>query len=111
MSVDWHSRGFHVLAIVNISVINVGVHISFQISVFFPPDIYTQKVRLKKKKKQIRSDITYKWNLKNNTNKCICTTEIDRKQTNGYQGCKTGVWDLEMQTIMFKIDKQQEYIV
>ena len=33
-SVDGHSGGFHVLAIVNSAAVNIGVHVSFQVMVF-----------------------------------------------------------------------------
>ena len=37
--------------------------------------------------RQILYDITYIWNLKNNTNECMCRTATDsQKTTNGYQG-------------------------
>ena len=45
-------------------------------------------------------DITYMWNLKNNTNECMCKTETDSQiqKTSGYKGekwgrDKLGVWD------------------
>ena len=51
--------------------------------------------------KDIPYDITYMWNLKNNTNELICKTETDsryRKQTYDYQRGrrerdKFGEWD------------------
>ena len=39
-SVDGHLGCFHVLAIVNSAAVNIGVHVSFQISVFISLDKY-----------------------------------------------------------------------
>ena len=37
--------------------------------------------------RQILYDITYMWNLNNNTHECMCKTATDsQKTTNGYQG-------------------------
>ena len=42
--------------------------------------------------RQILYDVTYMWNLKNNTNGCICKTETHRprKQTYDYQRGRRG---------------------
>ena len=67
------------------------------------------------KEKRIPQDITHMWNLKNS--KCICIqkqkqTHRHRKQTYGYQRGKgvgrdkLGVWDQQIQTSVYKIDKQ-----
>ena len=53
------------------------------------------------RKRQISYDVTYMWNLKNNTNERIYKIEVDfrhREQTCGYQRGKEGrdklgVWD------------------
>ena len=63
---------------------------------------------------------TYMWNLKYDTNKPIYKTETDsvlqiesREQTCGCQGREGrkwdgwGVWGWQMQTITFRIDKQE----
>ena len=55
------------------------------------------------------------WNLKYDTNELIYETERDRhrEQTCGCQGGggwerdKLGVWDQQMQTIIYRMDKQQ----
>ena len=56
------------------------------------------------------------WNLKYVTNELIYKTETDfrhRKQTYGYQRGKEvgrdklGVWDQQIQTTVYKVDKQQ----
>ena len=40
LSVDRHLSCFHVLAIVDSAAVNIGVHVSFQISICFFLDIY-----------------------------------------------------------------------
>ena len=63
--------------------------------------------------------ITYTWNLKNNTNECICKTESDSwiKKTCDYQRGKEKerdklrVWDQQIQTTIYKIDKQERSTV
>ena len=57
-------------------------------------------------------DITYKWNLKYGTNEPIYKTETDSETQRsdlwllrGRGGL--GVWDQQMQTIIYKMDKQQ----
>ena len=59
-------------------------------------------------------DITYKWNLKYNTNELIYKTETDSQaqKTNLWlpkeKGRdKLGVWDEQIQTTIYKTDKQQ----
>ena len=61
--------------------------------------------------------ITYIWNLKNDMNELIYKAPTDsqtrhRKQTYGYQRGKRGrdklgVWGYQMQTTIYKIDRQQ----
>ena len=38
-SIDEHLSCFNVFAIINSTAVNIGVHVSFQIRGFFPPDI------------------------------------------------------------------------
>ena len=59
---------------------------------------------------QIPYAITYMWNPKYGTNELIYETEIDshRAQTCGCQGGgrdRLGVWDQQMQTIIYRMDK------
>ena len=63
----------------------------------------------------------YMWNLKNDTNELIYKTEIDSKtqrtdlqlpRREGQLGrAGLGVWDQQMQTIIYRMDKQQGPIV
>ena len=57
-------------------------------------------------------DITYMWNLNYDTNELIYKAEADSQtQTHGCQGggMREGVggWDQQMQSIIYRIDKQQ----
>ena len=71
-------------------------------------------------KRQISYDITYMWNLKNDTNEPIYKTETDSQtqKTNLWlpkgkrvgRG-KLGIWDQQIQTTIYQIDKQQGSIV
>lgn len=63
--------------------------------------------------------MAYMWNLKNNTNQCIYKTDsqttknkfVVNKGEKEVGRDKIGVWDYQIQTIMYKIHKQQRYIV
>ena len=63
------------------------------------------------RERQITYDITYMWNLKYDTNELIYRTETDSQADSyGYQrggGINLGVWDYQLQTTIYKIDKQQ----
>ena len=80
------------------------------------PRGYHTKRSKSERERQIPYAITYLWNLKYNTNKYICEIETDSKtweQTCGFQGGwgwgreVLGVWDQQMQTIIYRTDKQQ----
>ena len=46
LSVDGHIGCLHVIAIVNNASVNIGVHISLQIVISFPSDIYPEVILL-----------------------------------------------------------------
>ena len=55
---------------------------------------------------------TYMWNLKYDTSELICETETEnRLVTDKGEWCGgregSGVWDQQMQTIIYRMDKQQ----
>ena len=59
-------------------------------------------------------DITYMWNLKYDINELIYETETDSQTENrlvvakGDEGQgRDGVWGQQMQTVMYRMDKQQ----
>ena len=66
-------------------------------------------------KQKTTHDITYLWNLKYDTNEHIYETEIDSQiqRTDlwlpwlGWGRDELGVWDQQMQAIMYKMDKEQ----
>ena len=64
------------------------------------------------RQRQISYDITYMWNLKNSINQFIYETDSQTQKTNlrlprGSEGDKLIVWDWQMQTTMYKVNKQQ----
>ena len=63
------------------------------------------------KERQIPHDITYVWNLKCDTSELIYRTETESDTENRLVVAKKrgglGVWDWQMQTIMYGMDKQQ----
>ena len=65
---------------------------------------------ISQKEKDKYHDITYMWNLKYDTNELIyeIDSQIYREQTCGCQGegWGLGVWDQQMQTIIYRMDKQ-----
>ena len=80
------------------------------------PRDYHTKWSKSDRKRQISYDITYTWRLKYDTNEFIYKTEIDSQtqKTNlrllRGSGCgrdKLEVWDQQVQTTIYKIDKQQ----
>ena len=72
---------------------------------------------INKKERQAPQDTTYVWNLKYDTNDLINETEIDREQTCGCQRKEgwgrngVGFGDQQMQTDMYRMDKQQGLVV
>ena len=71
--------------------------------------------------RQMLHDITYMWNLENNTNECICETETDsqiqkthlwlpkRRRTSVRTNQENGINRLK--TTIYKIDKQQGHTI
>ena len=66
------------------------------------------------KRRQIPYDITYMWNLKYNTNEPIYETKPDKQRTDlwlprgeeVWERDEVGVWDQQMQTVIYRMDKQ-----
>ena len=68
------------------------------------------------RQRQISYDITYMWNLKHSTNQFIYETDSETQKTNlrllrGSGGDKLIVWDWQMQTTVYKVNKQQGPII
>ena len=70
-----------------------------------------------RRERQIQYDITYRWNPNYETNEFIYITEADSQTQKtdlplprlGRDG--EGVWDQQIQTVIYKTDKQQGLIV
>ena len=61
---------------------------------------------LSQSERQIPYDITYMWNLKYDTNEHIYETEQNCGCQAVQAGNRLGVWDSQMQTIIYRMDKK-----
>ena len=58
------------------------------------------------RERQIPHDITYMWNI-NMTQMNFHKTETDSQGREGWERGGLGIWDYQIQTIIYRIDKQQ----